>query len=624
MCTIWVVSFAQPLQNPATIGSSSRNQRIIKSLAVGDSLLTGGVVGINTDTPTTTLDVNGSMRVRGLGAGSVISNANGVLSIGSVAPIARYFITYAQASDSVSDGNLTPLAWYNITDDSIYLQAITDSSFALNGYYADSVIWELDAIQFDFANEHIQQRCDKRGNCVGSTYTIDTVMGINPIDVFPWGNDNCLGNIVKDAVFDFTGNLDPSASGNNILFLSEVAITTNEQFWNNTFINSTGSILDTARVSYGNFESSDITVTDNAGLLNGVANNGEITLSGEVLAQGLNVTTNSKVTATNSATIISALLRKGSVLIVSDTVDANGIELWEGDTVILSGTVNAINCRLYTGADIIASGAIFIEGMVIQNVSKFYGSGTGSISPSFICNQSTVTVSGNVDMANNYISSSVVGFTDSTRCQNCWFYSVVDTFNGVTLDTFAYSIINRSTFYKTIDVDTFSLTNGTQGAGKVLTDVTGNGKGIWQDHTAYGEMGFGDSTRTIALTQNVFRVVTNSNKTLWSTAAIDLHNVTYSGDSLIIDSAGTYQVNVQLSMDGTSGSVIRLGVFLNGVLACTCTGYQELLNNRILQLSYINIDALNAGDVLQVVITNTANNDDVDAVGGKITVNKIR
>jgi hypothetical protein len=159
--------------------------------------------------------------------------------------------------------------------------------------------------------------------------------------------------------------------------------------------------------------------------------------------------------------------------------------------------------------------------------------------------------------------------------------------------------------------------------GYILTsDALGNA--TWQDHNAYGEMGFGDSTRTIALTQNVFSVVTNSNNTLWQTAAVDLHNVTYSGDSLIIDSAGTYQVNVQLSMDGTSGSVIRLGVFLNGVLACSCTGYQELLNNRILQLTYINIDALNAGDVLQVVITNTANNDDVDAVGGKLMVNKIR
>jgi hypothetical protein len=172
--------------------------------------------------------------------------------------------------------------------------------------------------------------------------------------------------------------------------------------------------------------------------------------------------------------------------------------------------------------------------------------------------------------------------------------------------------------------DTLTYDIPSAATGYVLTSQDAIGNSKWQDPTGYGEMGFGDSLRTIAITQNVFSVVTNSNNTLWSTAAADLHNVTYSGDSLIIDSAGTYQVNVQLSMDGTSGSVIRLGIFLNGVLACTCTGYQELFNNHIIQLSYINIDALNAGDVLQVVITNTASNDDVDAIAGKITVNKVR
>jgi hypothetical protein len=190
---------------------------------------------------------------------------------------------------------------------------------------------------------------------------------------------------------------------------------------------------------------------------------------------------------------------------------------------------------------------------------------------------------------------------------------------GTETPTEKLHVIGTSLFTDTLTYDIPSAATG-----YVLTSQDALGNSKWQDHTAYGEMGFGDSTRTIAITQNVFSVVTNSNNTLWSTAAVDLHNVTYSGDSLIIDSAGTYQVNIQLSMDGTSGSVIRLGVFLNGVLACSCTGYQELLNNRILQLTYINIDALNAGDVLQVVITNTANGDDVDAVGGKITVNKIR
>ena len=172
--------------------------------------------------------------------------------------------------------------------------------------------------------------------------------------------------------------------------------------------------------------------------------------------------------------------------------------------------------------------------------------------------------------------------------------------------------------------DTLTYDIPSAATGYVLTSQDAIGNSKWQDPTGYGEMGFGDSTRTIALTQNVFSVVTNSNNTLWSTAAIDLHNVTYSGDSLIIDSAGTYQVNVQLSVEGTNASIIRMGVFINGVLACTCTGWQQLSNNLIVQLTYINIDTFNVGDVVQVVVTNTANSDDVDAIAGKITINKIR
>lgn len=171
--------------------------------------------------------------------------------------------------------------------------------------------------------------------------------------------------------------------------------------------------------------------------------------------------------------------------------------------------------------------------------------------------------------------------------------------------------------------DTLTIADGSENSGYILTSDAA-GHATWQDPNAYGEMGFGDSTRTIAITQNVFSVVTNSNNTLWSTAAVDLHNVTYSGDSLIIDSAGTYQVNVQLSVEGTNASIIRMGVFINGALACTCTGWQQLSNNLIVQLTYINIDTFNVGDVVQVVVTNTANGDDVDAIAGKITINKIR
>jgi hypothetical protein len=177
----------------------------------------------------------------------------------------------------------------------------------------------------------------------------------------------------------------------------------------------------------------------------------------------------------------------------------------------------------------------------------------------------------------------------------------------------------------TVDIrGSLRVTDGTQGAGKVFTDVTGSGTGTWQDHTAYGEMGFGDSLRTLALTQNVWSVVTNIAKNLLSEGAISLHNVTYQADSLTIDSSGTYQLFGNLSVAGTNPSIMKFGIFKNGVLMCTCTQLMGLENNEVIGLSYNDIAPLVSGDVLQLVLMNTANNDDADLISGKITISKIR
>jgi hypothetical protein len=171
--------------------------------------------------------------------------------------------------------------------------------------------------------------------------------------------------------------------------------------------------------------------------------------------------------------------------------------------------------------------------------------------------------------------------------------------------------------------DTLTYQNGTQADGYVLTsDASGNA--TWQDHTAYGEMGFGDSTRTLSLTQNVWSVITNTAKNLLSEGASSLHNVTYQADSLKIDSAGTYLITANISVDGQTGSVVEFGVFKNGVLMCTCTGQTELLNNRVFQISYNDIAPLVAGDGLRLVLMNTASNNDVDLISSKLTINKIR
>ena len=170
--------------------------------------------------------------------------------------------------------------------------------------------------------------------------------------------------------------------------------------------------------------------------------------------------------------------------------------------------------------------------------------------------------------------------------------------------------------------DDLQISDGTQVKDYILTsDASGNA--TWQDPTAYGEMGFGDSSVTVALTQNVWAHVTNSGNDLWVEGVVDTHNVTYSADSLIINKMGVYAVNVQLSMDGTNGSTLELGIYINGSLACTCVGVTSLANNRVVQLSYTNIDGLRNGDIIQVMVRNTQSNDDVDVLTGKIALNKV-
>jgi len=171
-------------------------------------------------------------------------------------------------------------------------------------------------------------------------------------------------------------------------------------------------------------------------------------------------------------------------------------------------------------------------------------------------------------------------------------------------------------------VGSLQYVDGNQSDGYILTSDA-NGNATWQDPTAYGEMGFGDSSVTVALTQNVWTHVTNSGNNLWVEGVVDTHNVTYSADSLIINKTGAYAVNVQLSMEGTSGSTLQLGIYINGSLACTCVGATSLANNRTVQLSYTNIDGLTSGDVIQVMVRNTASNDDIDVLTGKIALNKV-
>lgn len=183
-------------------------------------------------------------------------------------------ITYDKAAKLLEQGKLAPLAWYYLQDKSVYLCAITPSHFMLQGYYFDEAIDEVDLIQYDFKNAHIQQRCDARGNCVGVAYGVLSagIISVDPIKVFKWGDDLVQDNKVSNAVFDLTG-LQGNSYGivsNTITSHAEVSVSNADTlfFIKNTCTNSARwSAKGTSGNIYDNDFSSELTVLmDNANI----------------------------------------------------------------------------------------------------------------------------------------------------------------------------------------------------------------------------------------------------------------------------------------------------------------------------------------------------------------------
>lgn len=174
----------------------------------------------------------------------------------------------------------------------------------------------------------------------------------------------------------------------------------------------------------------------------------------------------------------------------------------------------------------------------------------------------------------------------------------------------------------TVNSSGFGYVDGNQADGALLrSDASGNASWMLP---SYGEMGFGDSASTQSLTQNVQKWITNPNNDLWSLGALQLtSDVVYDGDSLTVTTDGIYDVQIQLTMSGSNGSLLELGLLKNGVEDCFCVSATNLFNNRTLSLTYTDITEVSANDVFKVFVRNTANNDDVDVINGKIIMQKI-
>lgn len=143
-------------------------------------------------------------------------------------------------------------------------------------------------------------------------------------------------------------------------------------------------------------------------------------------------------------------------------------------------------------------------------------------------------------------------------------------------------------------------------------------------NTQYGEMGFRDSSRVVALTIDVPSWITNASNDLWSQSASTIKGVVYDGDSLIVASDGVYHISGHISVSGTNGDVLRAYVENNGIAMCLCSPISSLTTNRIIVLPInSDISPLSAGDVLKVFVENIGTSNDVAAISGKLTVHKV-
>jgi hypothetical protein len=138
---------------------------------------------------------------------------------------------------------------------------------------------------------------------------------------------------------------------------------------------------------------------------------------------------------------------------------------------------------------------------------------------------------------------------------------------------------------------------------------------------SYGEMGHGYFAG-FTLPSFTQTWVTNGGNNLWSTNATELNGVTYDGDSLVIDRAGLYHISGHLSADRTTGSILELAVFRNGVPTCSCESRMSWAADGVLTVTIpSDIIRLSQGDVLKVYAYGSSGT--FDLRGGRLTVHRI-
>jgi len=599
------------LYKPATIGQTSRNQKIVKGLEIGDTLAANGAVFFNGISPATgyvlTSDANGKATWQPIFAPTTVTG------------------TWAYVDTLVNNNELLPNQHYYLTDKATLLTAVDTNTFAMQGQYlanySGTIYWE--DIHYQFDDSLITYRADAFGNEVYCTPTFNNLTGLTVHGMFCWGENLQLKNPIKDVIYDCTGST--GSTDNHIsgfqpgLGYFYVDARNAIYLLDNTINGISGTEL---RVSNNVFQDNHLhqalscTLSTNQGVSgNWVTNGSSIDGFNSSIIRNNRVWSNSTIDGANNAMLEGNLVIGASSLVGSDNARFNGGYLTNGTQVTLldsavgsnfwgsASTVNINTTRANPSSTDIFTifGNIIVEDSSTQNRVFIHGAAGGS--------PTTVATYGNGNIAGSFINGQNVVVNGGTFTNMAIFKLPYDT-----LYLHPDSITANTTI-----VGNFQMIDGTQSAGKIMqSDAYGNAS--WVNIYGYGEMGFGDSAAVVAVTQNVWEVVTNGNEDLWAVGAIDLVGVTYTNDSLVISRAGTYTIHAQASVTMSSNSRIKLGVYKNGALLCTCVLPVHVDNGRYSIASYLDVAELAFGDVLQVVVMNETDSNPITFKGAKIII----
>lgn len=138
---------------------------------------------------------------------------------------------------------------------------------------------------------------------------------------------------------------------------------------------------------------------------------------------------------------------------------------------------------------------------------------------------------------------------------------------------------------------------------------------------AYADLHASDSSITLSMTQNNYAHVTNPSNTLLT--AGHAKNITTGGDSLVVTIAGTYRVDVHLSLNGNANDIYEGVIAVDNVTNNDHKVTRKTSNNDVGDMSFSGLYNFTASQSVKMVLRNTANNNDATIVNACLVMNRI-